>query len=125
MSVFEIFLHRTWMFKISNKLIGLDTIYTLKYLKVLSTLDLPLIRMNVNNKCFVSFVLFLFIPLGIQGARGFDGVGYPGSQGIPGKPGPAGIPGKLGIPGLPGVCDLSMCYQTYDVRDSYSKGPNI
>nr|XP_029133786.1 collagen alpha-1(XXI) chain-like [Labrus bergylta] len=62
---------------------------------------------------------------GIQGPRGFDGVGHPGNQGIPGKPGPPGDPGKRGNPGLPGVCDLSMCYQTYNLREHYSKGPNV
>ncbi|KAM6971537.1 uncharacterized protein LKV04_017093 [Tautogolabrus adspersus] len=62
---------------------------------------------------------------GIQGPRGFDGVGHPGNQGIPGKPGPTGDPGKRGNPGLPGVCDVSMCYQTYNLREHYSKGPNV
>ncbi|XP_060921105.1 collagen alpha-1(XXI) chain-like [Labrus mixtus] len=62
---------------------------------------------------------------GIQGPRGFDGVGHPGNQGIPGKPGPPGDPGKRGNPGLPGVCDVSMCYQTYNLREHYSKGPNV
>ncbi|XP_028425756.1 collagen alpha-1(XXI) chain [Perca flavescens] len=62
---------------------------------------------------------------GIQGPRGFDGIGHPGNQGIPGKPGPPGDPGKRGNPGLPGVCDISMCYQTYNVREHYSKGPNV
>ncbi|XP_047424664.1 collagen alpha-1(XXI) chain-like [Mugil cephalus] len=62
---------------------------------------------------------------GIQGPRGFDGIGHPGNQGIPGKPGPPGHPGKRGSPGFPGVCDLSMCYQTYNLREHYSKGPNV
>lgn len=62
---------------------------------------------------------------GIRGPRGFDGIGQPGSQGIPGKPGPPGDPGKRGSPGLPGVCDVSMCYQTYDLREHYSKGPDV
>ncbi|XP_068565560.1 collagen alpha-1(XXI) chain [Cebidichthys violaceus] len=62
---------------------------------------------------------------GIQGPRGFDGIGHPGNQGIPGKPGPLGEPGKRGHPGLPGVCDVSMCYQTYNLREHYSKGPNV
>ncbi|XP_059182492.1 collagen alpha-1(XXI) chain [Centropristis striata] len=62
---------------------------------------------------------------GIQGPRGFDGIGHPGNQGIPGKPGPPGDPGKRGNPGLPGVCDASMCYQTYNLREHYSKGPNV
>ncbi|XP_070709368.1 collagen alpha-1(XXI) chain [Pempheris klunzingeri] len=64
-------------------------------------------------------------PPGIQGPRGFDGIGYPGNQGIPGKPGPPGDPGKQGHQGLPGVCDISMCYQTYNLREHYSKGPNV
>ncbi|XP_029385286.1 collagen alpha-1(XXI) chain isoform X2 [Echeneis naucrates] len=62
---------------------------------------------------------------GIQGPRGFDGIGHPGNQGIPGTPGLPGEPGKRGNPGLPGVCDVSMCYQTYNLREQYSKGPNI
>nr|XP_046227047.1 collagen alpha-1(XXI) chain [Scatophagus argus] len=62
---------------------------------------------------------------GIQGPRGFDGIGHPGNQGIPGKPGPPGDPGKRGNPGLPGICDVSMCYQTYNLREHYSKGPNV
>ncbi|KAK9528075.1 hypothetical protein VZT92_014571 [Zoarces viviparus] len=62
---------------------------------------------------------------GIQGPRGFDGMGHPGNQGIPGKPGPLGEPGKRGHPGIPGVCDVSMCYQTYNLREHYSKGPNV
>ncbi|XP_074478203.1 uncharacterized protein LOC141759771 [Sebastes fasciatus] len=62
---------------------------------------------------------------GIQGPRGFDGIGHPGNEGIPGKPGPPGDPGKRGNPGLPGVCDASMCYQTYNLREHYSKGPNV
>ncbi|XP_068160699.1 collagen alpha-1(XXI) chain [Antennarius striatus] len=62
---------------------------------------------------------------GIQGPRGFDGTGHPGNQGIPGKPGPPGDPGKRGNPGLPGVCDVSMCYQSYNLREYYSKGPNV
>ncbi|XP_040921999.1 collagen alpha-1(XXI) chain [Toxotes jaculatrix] len=62
---------------------------------------------------------------GIQGPRGFDGIGHPGNQGIPGKPGPPGHPGKRGSTGLPGMCDVSMCYQTYNLREHYSKGPNV
>ncbi|XP_034094365.1 collagen alpha-1(XXI) chain isoform X3 [Gymnodraco acuticeps] len=62
---------------------------------------------------------------GIQGPRGFDGIGHPGNEGIPGKPGPPGVLGKRGNPGLPGVCDVSMCYQNYNLREHYSKGPNI
>ncbi|XP_051910160.1 collagen alpha-1(XXI) chain [Hippocampus zosterae] len=64
-------------------------------------------------------------PLGARGPRGFDGIGQPGNQGIPGKPGPPGDPGKRGNPGTPGICDLSVCYQTYNLREHYSKGPNI
>lgn len=70
-------------------------------------------------------ILFFLISAGIQGPRGFDGIGHPGNQGIPGKPGPPGYPGKRGSPGLPGVCDVSMCYQTYNLREHYSKGPNV
>ncbi|XP_023181700.1 collagen alpha-1(XXI) chain-like [Xiphophorus maculatus] len=62
---------------------------------------------------------------GMQGPRGFDGIGYPGSQGIQGKPGLQGDPGKQGIPGLPGVCDVSMCYRTYNHRQHYNKGPDV
>ncbi|XP_054893117.1 collagen alpha-1(XXI) chain [Poeciliopsis prolifica] len=62
---------------------------------------------------------------GIQGPRGFDGIGYPGSQGIQGKPGLRGDPGKQGNPGLPGVCDVSMCYRTYNHRQHYNKGPDV
>uniref|UniRef100_A0A146QDB9 Collagen alpha-1(XXI) chain n=1 Tax=Fundulus heteroclitus TaxID=8078 RepID=A0A146QDB9_FUNHE len=62
---------------------------------------------------------------GIQGPRGFDGIGYPGNQGIPGKPGLPGDPGKQGSPGLPGVCDVSMCYRTYSLRQHYNKGPDV
>ncbi|XP_032407972.1 collagen alpha-1(XXI) chain-like [Xiphophorus hellerii] len=62
---------------------------------------------------------------GMQGPRGFDSIGYPGSQGIQGKPGQQGDPGKQGIPGLPGVCDVSMCYRTYNHRQHYNKGPDV
>ncbi|XP_034428699.1 collagen alpha-1(XXI) chain [Hippoglossus hippoglossus] len=62
---------------------------------------------------------------GIQGSRGFDGIGHSGNQGIPGKQGPQGDPGKRGSSGAPGVCDISMCYQTYNLREHYSKGPNV
>ncbi|KAM8823504.1 uncharacterized protein AB9W97_005383 [Spinachia spinachia] len=62
---------------------------------------------------------------GIQGPRGFDGIGHPGNQGVPGKPGPLGEPGKQGHAGPPGVCDVSICYQTYNLREHYSKGPNV
>lgn len=71
------------------------------------------------------FFFFFLISAGIQGPRGFDGIGHPGNQGIPGKPGPPGDPGKRGSPGLPGMCDISMCYQTYNLREHYSKGPNV
>lgn len=67
---------------------------------------------------------FVFIT-GALGPRGFDGIGQPGNQGIPGKPGPQGDPGKRGNPGPPGICDISMCYQTYDLREHYRKGPNV
>lgn len=82
------------------------------------------------NQIFISinasaFILFSLTAAGIQGPRGFDGIGHPGNQGIPGKPGPPGDPGKRGNPGLPGVCDISMCYQTYNLREHYSKGPNV
>ncbi|XP_068604302.1 collagen alpha-1(XXI) chain [Brachionichthys hirsutus] len=62
---------------------------------------------------------------GMQGPRGFDGIGHHGNQGIPGKPGQLGEPGKRGDPGLPGVCDVSTCYRSYNLRDYYSKGPNV
>ncbi|XP_036073245.1 collagen alpha-1(XXI) chain [Oryzias melastigma] len=62
---------------------------------------------------------------GIQGPRGFDGIGYPGNHGTPGKPGPPGEPGKRGSPGLPGACDASMCYQAYNLREHYIKGPEV
>ncbi|XP_062415065.1 collagen alpha-1(XXI) chain [Pungitius pungitius] len=62
---------------------------------------------------------------GIQGPRGFDGIGHPGNQGIPGKPGAQGEPGKRGHAGPQGVCDVSICYQTYNLREHYSKGPNV
>lgn len=73
----------------------------------------------------LSSILSFLVTAGIQGPRGFDGMGHPGNQGIPGKPGPPGDPGKRGNPGLPGVCDISMCYQTYNLREHYSKGPNV
>ncbi|XP_016107026.1 collagen alpha-1(XXI) chain [Sinocyclocheilus grahami] len=63
---------------------------------------------------------------GIQGPRGSDGIGIPGPPGIPGKSGAPGIPGKQGPPGPAGVCDMSICYQSYDLRDErYSKGPGF
>ncbi|XP_045076953.1 collagen alpha-1(XXI) chain-like [Coregonus clupeaformis] len=63
---------------------------------------------------------------GVQGPRGSDGIGRPGPQGMPGKSGSPGMPGKQGSSGLPGVCDMSSCYQTYNLRnDPYSKGPNF
>lgn len=66
----------------------------------------------------------LFIT-GASGPRGFDGIGQPGNQGFPGKPGPQGDPGKRGNQGPPGICDISMCYQTYDLGEHYRKGPNM
>ena len=72
-----------------------------------------------------SYFSSLLITAGIQGPRGFDGIGHPGNEGVPGKPGPPGDPGKRGNPGPPGVCDASMCYQTYNLREHYSKGPNV
>ncbi|KAL7887572.1 hypothetical protein AOLI_G00052930 [Acnodon oligacanthus] len=63
---------------------------------------------------------------GIQGPRGSDGIGLPGPPGMPGKSGSPGIPGKRGAPGPTGVCDMSICYQAYNLRDDrYSKGPNF
>ncbi|KAG9276700.1 collagen alpha-1(XXI) chain-like [Astyanax mexicanus] len=63
---------------------------------------------------------------GIQGPRGSDGIGLPGPPGMPGKSGSPGIPGKRGAPGPAGVCDMSICYQAYNLReDRYSKGPNF
>lgn len=67
---------------------------------------------------------FVFIT-GLSGPRGFDGTGQPGNQGIPGNPGPPGDPGRGGDPGPPGMCDMSMCYQTYDLRERYQKGPSL
>ena len=82
-----------------------------------------------RNSCvspyYILLCLYFFITAGIQGPRGFDGIGHPGNQGIPGKPGPPGDPGKRGHTGIPGVCDVSMCYQTYNLREHYSKGPNV
>lgn len=75
------------------------------------------------QKCLLCH-FFVFIT-GASGPRGFDGIGQPGNQGIPGKPGPQGDPGRWGNPGPPGVCDFSMCYQTYDLREHYQKGPNM
>ncbi|XP_067291571.1 collagen alpha-1(XXI) chain [Pseudorasbora parva] len=63
---------------------------------------------------------------GIQGPRGSDGIGVPGPPGIAGKSGSPGIPGKPGPPGPSGVCDMSICYQSYNLRDElYSKGPDF
>lgn len=62
---------------------------------------------------------------GASGTRGYDGIGQPGNQGIPGKPGPQGDPGKRGNQGPPGICDISMCSQTYDLTEHYRKGPNM
>ncbi|XP_026094061.1 collagen alpha-1(XXI) chain-like [Carassius auratus] len=63
---------------------------------------------------------------GIQGPRGSDGIGIPGPPGITGKSGAPGVPGKQGPPGPAGVCDMSICYQSYDLREErYSKGPDF
>ncbi|XP_056306786.1 collagen alpha-1(XXI) chain [Danio aesculapii] len=63
---------------------------------------------------------------GIQGPRGSDGIGFPGPPGVPGKSGSPGIPGKQGPPGQAGVCDMSICYQSYNLREErYSKGPDF
>lgn len=65
-------------------------------------------------------------PTGMQGPHGSDGIGIPGPPGILGKSGAPGIPGKQGPPGPAGVCDMSICYQSYDLRDErYSKGPDF
>ncbi len=62
----------------------------------------------------------------MQGPRGSDGIGITGPPGISGKYGTPGIPGKQGPPGPAGVCDMSICYQSYDLRDErYSKGPDF
>ncbi|XP_039522343.1 collagen alpha-1(XXI) chain [Pimephales promelas] len=61
---------------------------------------------------------------GIQGPRGTDGIGAPGPPGITGKSGTPGAPGKAGPQGPSGVCDMSICYQSYNLRDEhYRKGP--
>lgn len=62
---------------------------------------------------------------GASGPRGLVGFGRPGNQGIQGKPGPPGDPGQRGNAGPPGVCDMSMCYQMYDLREHYRKGPSV
>ncbi|XP_057179067.1 collagen alpha-1(XXI) chain [Triplophysa rosa] len=63
---------------------------------------------------------------GMQGPRGSDGIGFPGPPGIPGKSGIPGVPGKQGPPGPAGVCDMSICYQAYNLRgEHYSKGPDF
>ncbi|KAK3571609.1 hypothetical protein QTP86_015342, partial [Hemibagrus guttatus] len=63
---------------------------------------------------------------GIQGLPGTDGTGLPGPSGTPGKSGSPGIPGKRGAPGPAGVCDMSICYPAYNLREEhYSKGPNF
>ncbi|XP_076827467.1 uncharacterized protein LOC143474072 [Brachyhypopomus gauderio] len=63
---------------------------------------------------------------GIQGPRGIDGIGLPGPPGMTGKSGSPGTPGKRGAPGPAGVCDMSSCYQAYNLRNEhYSKGPNF
>ncbi|KAB5586499.1 hypothetical protein PHYPO_G00002420 [Pangasianodon hypophthalmus] len=63
---------------------------------------------------------------GIQGLHGTDGIGLPGPPGTPGKSGSPGLPGKRGAPGPAGVCDMSICYPAYNLREEhYSKGPNF
>ncbi|XP_017341298.1 collagen alpha-1(XXI) chain [Ictalurus punctatus] len=63
---------------------------------------------------------------GIQGLHGTDGIGLPGPPGTPGKTGSPGLPGKRGAPGPAGVCDMSICYAAYNLREEhYSKGPNF
>uniref|UniRef100_W5MVA0 Collagen alpha-1(XXI) chain n=1 Tax=Lepisosteus oculatus TaxID=7918 RepID=W5MVA0_LEPOC len=65
-------------------------------------------------------------PPGAQGPQGRDGEGTPGSPGNEGKPGMPGIPGKRGPPGHPGTCDVTLCYNMYNLRDNrFSKGPNF
>ncbi|XP_035269109.1 collagen alpha-1(XXI) chain [Anguilla anguilla] len=65
-------------------------------------------------------------PIGLQGPHGRDGEGLPGLTGIPGKAGMPGTPGKRGPPGQAGVCDMSVCYQAYNLRENqFSKGPNF
>ncbi|XP_036410946.1 collagen alpha-1(XXI) chain-like [Megalops cyprinoides] len=65
-------------------------------------------------------------PIGLQGPRGIDGEGPPGPPGISGKSGMPGVPGKRGPPGPAGVCDMSICYQAYSLRENrFSKGPNF
>ncbi|XP_047666682.1 collagen alpha-1(XXI) chain [Tachysurus fulvidraco] len=63
---------------------------------------------------------------GIEGRSGTDGIGFPGPPGMPGKSGSPGLPGKRGAPGPAGVCDMSICYPAYNLREEhYSKGPNF
>ncbi|XP_060776832.1 collagen alpha-1(XXI) chain [Neoarius graeffei] len=63
---------------------------------------------------------------GIPGLHGTDGIGLPGPPGTPGKSGSPGLPGKRGAPGPAGVCDMSICYPAYNLREEhYSKGPNF
>lgn len=62
----------------------------------------------------------------MQGPRGSDGIGFPGSPGMPGKSGIQGVPGKQGLPGQAGVCDMSICYHAFNPRgERYSKGPDF
>ncbi|KAF7708909.1 hypothetical protein HF521_017966 [Silurus meridionalis] len=63
---------------------------------------------------------------GFPGRDGTDGIGLPGPPGAPGKSGFPGLPGKRGAPGPAGVCDMSICYPAYNLREEhYSKGPNF
>ncbi|MBN3294828.1 COLA1 protein, partial [Amia calva] len=63
---------------------------------------------------------------GPHGTQGRDGEGLPGPPGDQGKAGAAGIPGKRGPPGHPGVCDMTLCYNTFELRQNrFSKGPNF
>ncbi|KAK1794918.1 hypothetical protein P4O66_010111 [Electrophorus voltai] len=56
---------------------------------------------------------------GIQGPHGIDGIGLQGPPGMPGKSGSPGTPGKRGDPGPAGVCDISICYQVYNLRNEH------
>ncbi|KAJ8376531.1 hypothetical protein SKAU_G00071110 [Synaphobranchus kaupii] len=65
-------------------------------------------------------------PIGLQGPGGRDGEGLSGPPGFPGKLGMPGTPGKRGPPGPAGLCDMSMCYQAYNLMENqFSKGPNF
>lgn len=69
---------------------------------------------------------YLLTTTGMQGPHGSDGIGFPGPPGIAGKSGIPGVPGKQGPPGPAGVCDMSICYQAYNLRgEHYSKGPDF